>query len=459
MDALETALNSGDVPELARMASEGGRYAITTVFPSVTGVAYVPLLTGRFPGSVGIPGLRWYDRERRLSWWLGHSRSYVGAQLRAIDRDLRPEARTLADHIPGSLGAQTMLSRGLTRPNQLDRGLRVAVAATRAHFAGDPQRWGRMEEDMAGRFLSRLVRDRPRFAFMAFTTGDKAAHRAGATSPAARRSLQLVDSVVGRIRRAAESGGWWRRLHLWVVSDHGHDPVSGHFDLAAALRDAGLRIRSHPWTFPDRSEAAVMVSGNSMAHIYLDLASRQRVSGNLFRKEWFPRIRDVLENHAMDLMVTHLADGSVEVTKPGQGSAIIRGNGGRWWYEPRSADPLELGSMLGVSPAEAHERSRDGAYPDAVVQLGSLMQSSRSGDVVLASVRGWDLRRAWEPIPHVSSHGALHRSHMLVPFLASRKVAGIPRRTADLFPSALQLLGMERPASLDGSSFLQDDPN
>jgi predicted AlkP superfamily pyrophosphatase or phosphodiesterase len=74
-DALDRAVHNGEVPALARLRDDGGQHVLTTSFPSVTGVAYVPMLTGRFPGGAGVPGLRWYDRERRLPRWLGHSRS------------------------------------------------------------------------------------------------------------------------------------------------------------------------------------------------------------------------------------------------------------------------------------------------------------------------------------------------------------------------------------------------
>ena len=89
-DTLDRAIREGDVPELAALAAAFGQSVITTVFPSVTGVAYIPMLTGFHPADAGVPGLRWFDRSRRLPAWLGHSRSYVGTQIRSIDRDLSP---------------------------------------------------------------------------------------------------------------------------------------------------------------------------------------------------------------------------------------------------------------------------------------------------------------------------------------------------------------------------------
>jgi len=89
--------------------------------------------------------------------------------------------------------------------------------------------------------------------------------------------------------------------------------------------------------------------------------------------------------------------------------------------------------------------------------MGSLQLqagSSRSGDIILSATPGWDFRSRYEPIPHRSAHGALHRDHMLVPLLTNRPTARTPRRTTDVFASALDALGVAAPKRMDGKSFL-----
>jgi hypothetical protein len=88
-----------------------------------------------------------------------------------------------------------------------------------------------------------------------------------------------------------------------------------------------------------------------------------------------------------------------------------------------------------------------------VVQLASLVLAPRAGDLVISASTDWDLRAACEPIDHVSSHGALHAAHMRVPFLASHRPRGVPRRTTDLFASLVEVLGVKA-GSLDGDSFV-----
>ena len=430
---LDRAIRKGHAPELGALAATGGQHVITTVFPSVTGVAYIPLLTGMHPADAGVPGLRWYDRTRRLPAWLGHSRSYVGPQIRAMNRDLSAAATTTFEHVGGhALGMESVITRGLPVARQLDHGIAYSARGIHAHLRGDLERWIALEEELAGRLVERIRRDKPRFVFAAFTAGDKAAHQAGAESARVVQSLKLVDDVVRTIRLDAERDGRWKAMQLVVVSDHGHSSVNRHMDLADSMRDAGVRVRSHPWTLPDRSEAAVMVGGNGMAHVYLGLGSRRRQNWPALHADWNARLESVLSHPAIDLIATRLSDSTIHVRKREQ-QAEITVSAGRLSYRAIQGDPLALGSFEDLDVEGAHERTSCSDYPDSVLQLARLVLAERSGDLVISASPGWDLRRRYEPISHVSSHGALHRAHMLVPLLVNRRLDETPRRTTDLF--------------------------
>ena len=86
------------------------------------------------------------------------------------------------------------------------------------------------------------------------------------------------------------------------------------------------------------------------------------------------------------------------------------------------------------------------------MQLAAVAGAARSGDIILSAARGWDFRARWEPIPHVSAHGALHAEHMMVPLLMNRASARAPRRTTDIFASAAHALGVA--ARAEGRSWL-----
>jgi hypothetical protein len=147
------------------------------------------------------------------------------------------------------------------------------------------------------------------------------------------------------------------------------------------------------------------------------------------------------------------SDGAL-VRSASRGDAIVTLDESGYHYRRESGDPLGVGRDLCRASADvAYDALIDTDYPDGVVQIAHLASAPRSGEIILSAARDWDFRARYEPIPHVSSHGALHREHMLVPLLLNRPVAGAPRRTVDVMPSALAALGKPLPRGLDGRSF------
>jgi hypothetical protein len=118
-----------------------------------------------------------------------------------------------------------------------------------------------------------------------------------------------------------------------------------------------------------------------------------------------------------------------------------------------SGDPLGAGEQHCMNETEAFEATLDTSYPDAIVQIARLSACSRSGDIILSAALDWDFRARYEPIEHVSSHGALHREHMLVPLITNRPMNGTPRRTVDVMASTCAALGLA-PFCGEGTSFV-----
>jgi hypothetical protein len=197
-----------------------------------------------------------------------------------------------------------------------------------------------------------------------------------------------------------------------------------------------------------------MVSGNAMAHIYLELQSRERPWWTALDSRWGGLAEHLLARPSVDLMLLPLSPELCEVRSATRGNAMVSHSRGSYSYARVLGDPLGLGADLSGTSAFVHDALRDSSYPDALVQILSLAGSSRSGDVILSAAPGWDFRSKYEPIPHKSAHGALHRDHMLVPLLVNRRPARAPRRTTDVFASAVAALGLPLPHGLDGESFV-----
>ena len=460
-DTLRALMDDGTLPHLGALRRDGGMHTVTTAWPSVTGVAYTPFLMGRFPGGVGLPGLRWYDRARRIAPWMGHARSYVGLGMRHVDRDLDATAPTLFEYADSSLGALTVIGRGLRSAHRLGRGARFVARAARTHFSGDVRGWLAIDREMGSEVVHRVRREVPDFVFAAFTGIDKASHADGHDTAVVRLAMQNLDNVVGALRHDAERAGRWEALQLWIVSDHGHSPIHFHDDLAVLFAERwGFRTLAHPWTLGGGHEVAVMVSGNAMAHVYLELGRRERPFWPALEGRWRGVADALLARASVDLMILPHAPGLAEVRSRTAGRAMVSlepgDDGVRYGYRPLDGNPLGIAPLDGVTAREAFDATIDSDHPDSVVQIAHLASAARSGDVLVSATPGWDFRERYEPIPHRSSHGALHRDHMLVPLLVNHPVSQPPRRTVDVMPSALAALGLAAPSGLDGESFVGD---
>lgn len=460
-DTLFAAMDAGQLPALGRLRAEGSAHTVTSVFPSVTGPAYTPFLMGLYPGRAGVPGIRWWDRARTATRWPGWARSYVGFEALRADRDLTAEHRTLFEYADRPLGAFTPHGRGLAKSQRIGADLPFGVRMAWTHFRGDLPAWLRLDRELGERVAERVRRDRPDVAFLAHPGIDKLSHQLGHEAPAVLDAMRTVDLTAARIRDDAERAGRWEETEIWVVSDHGHSPVRHHEDLAGLLAGWGLGVIAHPWIFTGGTDAAVMVSGNAMAHVYLELRRRERPWWPALRARWQWLVDRLLERESVDLLMLPRAIGEVEVHARGRGTAIVsRDARGRFGYRTGSGDPLGLRSALdasgqvsGLTSLEAHALTLGTDHPDSLVQIIELADAPRSGEILLSAARDWDYRAKYEPIPHVSSHGALHREHMLVPLIMSRPASGTPRRTVDVLPSVLRAIRRPVPDGLDGVAF------
>ena len=98
---------AGDLAHISRHVLEpGGMVPAATVFPSTTGVAYLPFLTGCYPGTCNVPGNRLLDRAHYSArWWRDrrYARSYCGYQGGLLNQDVRSRIPSLFDLEPDAV--------------------------------------------------------------------------------------------------------------------------------------------------------------------------------------------------------------------------------------------------------------------------------------------------------------------------------------------------------------------
>ena len=183
-----TAMRRGIVPAMSAHRDEGALNTVTSVFPSVTGPAYAPFVMGRYPGPIGLPGLRWYDRERKTCRLPGNSRSYVGFEMRNVDSDLDANAPTIFELVPSSIAALNVIGRGLHRHSLLGRGVSFVARAARTHFSGKVDGWLAIDREIGSQVADRIRRTKPEFVFAALTGIDKTSHAGGHAGPYVERA-------------------------------------------------------------------------------------------------------------------------------------------------------------------------------------------------------------------------------------------------------------------------------
>jgi hypothetical protein len=452
-DVFEEMLAAGELPNVARYVVEpGGRTTATTVFPSVTGVCYATYMTGCFPRSTNLPGVRWLDRHQyaRKKMSLSRFRNYTGPGHFMMDRDLSPEVTTLFELLRPSRNIFGTISRGT--------GIRRnAFLVRRVPFAlgflatGD---WSPIDERTHALLLRAAERRRDRFTFHTTLQVDEHSHHDGPFSPRARQGYRAFDRAVGALAQRLRRAGRLDRTLLCIGSDHGHSEVHEHFDLARFFERRGLRTMYYPKAFQHwfRCEAAVMVGGNSMGHVYLRGANWAAEESSDDRLERVPGvIDDLVGEPAVDIVARRTARG-IEV-RSRRGQATVRLAGQTVDYEVNGSDPFGYGPLPPtLREDEALRLTQHTAYPDGLVQIAQIFGSARAGDLVVSAAPGYDLeigKRA-----HRSGHGSLHKDHMRIPFALSHPFAARPVRSVDAFPTILELLGEDTPTGIDGRTLV-----
>lgn len=453
VDVLRDLLARGDLPNLARWVIEPGGLSVgTTVFPSTTGVAYIPFLFGRYPGSVNIPGIRWLDRRGAAAdagWqaqWRA-ARSYCGVQGGWLNRDITP-APSLFDLIPESIAICTPLTRGLgPRANRIPA--RRAILGSAAHYIGT---YPALDRAVARAWLD-AVTEPWRFMFVVFPGVDGISHLKDPLHPAVLESYRLVDRALGDfMERVRRTGG--EPPELFVVSDHGMTVMRDHCDVAVLLERERVRVLRHPVHVWRRgAQVATMVSGNASVQLYFEPRSGRD------RPRTESEIPQPLLERLLDLPAVRLAacrdDADGVVIRTTNARARLTEAVGFLRYEPQRGDPLGLGGYVELEDRDMLSRSRVSGLPDAPRQLLQLFRSPRAGDLVLAAAQGADFRGPWEIPEHRAGHGSLIAEHMDVPIAASVALPEAPVRTVDLMPTILERLGVAMPSgvAVDGVPF------
>jgi len=440
IDIIKKLIDSNELPNIKKITEEGTFRKATTCFPSTTGPAYLPFLTGHFPGTMNIPGIRWFDKKefKRKRWFNKNAmRSYCGPEAKFFNGDMPPDKPTLLEAFDKSYNLYNMITRGVEKENDLGRNGK-ALLYMRAHFFKRNH-----PVDIKGheRIMELLQSGKDfDFLFAVFPSVDWDSHYYHIEDNKTIAAYKIVDESIGEVRAFLEKRDMWHDTLFIMSSDHGLTPTHTHLDLGDWMTQHRLKPVSYPVIWRLNPKCAVSVSGNSFAGIHLlkhpgDHFLRENELLHYFGSE---RHDALLHEPAVDFITYRGKKENSFVVENGLGRSIVVKNKNHYSYIPGSADVFELGELMHLDARSSLEATIDSTYPDALLQIEQIFRSSRAGDFIVSAQKGYDLRDFWEIPGHKGSHGSLHREHMLVPLVCNQKLnAPFPARTADIFSTIL----------------------
>lgn len=453
-EVLPELIEQGLLPNIKRIIDEGTYRKATTCFPSTTGPAYLPFLTGHFPGTMDITGIRWFDKKefKRTRFNKMAMRSYCGPEAAWFNTDMPSDKPTLFELMGESYNLYNMITRNV--PDEYDLGKKgKGLMYTRAHF-----KLRHHPVDMEGhrRIMELLNADKDfDFLFAVFPSVDWDSHYHHIRDARTIEAYQIADNSLGEVRAKLEKKGWWDDTLFIMTSDHGLTPTTQHLDLGEWMTRQGLKSVYYPVIWKSNPKSAVMISGNSFGSIHLlnhdgDHVLREQGILNAMGGD---KLQLLVNEDAVDFIIYRGEEDQTFIVHNKGGKALITVKGDQFTYQPGTADVLKYGGKI---EAEGHRAilaaTFDTDYPDAIFQIYQLFRSRRAGDIVVSAKVGYDLRDFWEYPEHLGSHGSLHKHHIHVPLIYNQKGWDTrPARTADLFNTILKWKGIT-PKSSEGEA-------
>jgi predicted AlkP superfamily pyrophosphatase or phosphodiesterase len=276
-------LESGLIPNIAKIA-EAGEYAkLEPVFPAVTCTVQASILSGKYPREHGIIGNGLYDRKTYTASFWEQPSSLVKAD-RIWDRQNAGTSATL-------FWQNTMYAHSdvivTPRPIHLDEGLVMWCYSKPVGYYEELKEnfgefdlagyWGPLASPKSSGWIAKaaeytLEKKRPNQLFAYLPHVDYSAQRFGKSDARVKEDLRKADDIVGRLLQKTTELGISDKTQFIVLSEYSFNDVNGSVPLNLVLRDAGLlavrEIQGKEYPDFEFSKAFAMVD-HQVAHIFV----------------------------------------------------------------------------------------------------------------------------------------------------------------------------------------------
>lgn len=236
------------LPNLTEFRDKGAMSAgLRGVFPTVTYPSHTTMVTGRLPAEHGIVANTLFDPEQVMSGsWYWYSELIKVPTLWDVARQAK--LTTAAVGWPVAVGARIDYNIPEYKVPQTlnDVLLRRAVATpglvAEYEKARGPMKFeGEYFDNVLSSLAAFLIEShKPHLLLVHLVDLDHDQHGYGPESPEALRSLEKIDSAIGKIRNAVETAGVTAETRWIIVSDHGFFAVEKAFHPEAFLASLGL---------------------------------------------------------------------------------------------------------------------------------------------------------------------------------------------------------------------------
>ncbi|MBT8230466.1 MAG: alkaline phosphatase family protein, partial [Bacteroidia bacterium] len=337
-DILSRLIDEGHLPNIQKhMIEEGSFVKGTTCFPSTTGPAYLPFLTGKFPGDHDITGIRWFDKEQYFKgrWNRNSMRSYCGYEAKYFNDDMNPDYPSLFERYSESYNIYNMVTKGVPEDHDLTKEGKSKLYFD-AHFKHIHHL---VDEKGHAKLMSAAEKDFT-FIFAVFPSIDWDSHTYHFEDEKTIEAYKLVDRSLGEFIQKLKVENKYDETLIVMASDHGLTSTHTHLDLGKFFRKNGYRVLEYPTIASIFPKVAVFISGNSFATLtFLD--RKELYNSEELMNKHGQVINKLLRDPAIDFIVMRKDDQCISVINE-DGEAHILLENGKMKYVPVSANPFKL---------------------------------------------------------------------------------------------------------------------
>ncbi len=362
----EKHLDSGLLPNVAKIAENGEVAKLEPTFPAVTSTVQASILSGKYPSEHGIISNGLYDRSTyNVSFW-EQSSSLVQSQ-RIWDTVRKSNTNKTAV----LFWQNTMYANSdivvTPRPIHLDDKMVMWCYSKPVGYYEKLKDkfgefnlatyWGPLASTKSSEWIVNaaeytLESERPNFLFVYIPHVDYSAQRFGKGTAQVRDDLKKADELVGRIVQKTIDLGIREETQFIILSEYAFNDVTDAVPINLVLRDADLlsvrNIQEKEYLDLEYSKAFAMVD-HQVAHIYI-------------KKGYERETRNVLENiSGVDTILDSTDKKELAINHERSGELIAISSRDRWfsyywWYDehmaPDFARKVDIHRKPGYDPVE-----------------------------------------------------------------------------------------------------------